>query len=275
VVRFKFQDLIACLMVGELRDSFEPSPQSIFSIRVDGWLPFFGREKVLHRPPEKRRQLAISPRRFAEPVPYGVPFSAAVEQQLPCSFRSTVLRIEVKVPHAYGAKRLPSPGIAARAELFRLAHPQQNIANRITDRQPVKILRFQPTPAQAGNWLCCQKGQGPGKRISGRRIQSEVQTQALFRAEESFNGPVATAALLPNRSPILQLNQRLKHFRAIASRSQLLPINVGQVENWHDAFRRTNAGQGPVHDAFEPRHRSRSSGGVIRAERIELRERRR
>ena len=110
-----------------------------------------------------------------------------------------------RIPACRPCGRRPS-GASLRAETGRIAHPKQQIADRVADREPVELIGLQKPALKRGGRLAGQQRQGPqqGLRVAG---SAPRRGPIRVRNQERLDGPVPAIPLMPQRPPILQLDK--------------------------------------------------------------------
>ena len=203
------RDPVAGVGVGKPGGLFQRRAKPVFPLIVQARPAgrFDRMQQVLGpRRSQNGRNAVVERRRIAETPPSLVPLAAARGQRVRGGAETVRLRVERERARADVAKRRPAVRVAARFERRGVAHPGQQIADRIANRQTVEILRLEPAAAQRRDRLRRQQGQGAERGSAGRRVTRHVEPERVVGSEERLDGPVAAVALMPDGAAVLQLD---------------------------------------------------------------------
>src|SRR5690606_19463773 len=117
---------------------------------------------------------------------------------------AVLIWIERELADADVTERRPAAGIAAALEALRVAHPGEQVADRVADGQPVEIIGLQPPATQRRNRFLREQRQGPEHGFARPLVAGDIEAEGVLGGEERLDGPVPSIALMPDRSAVLQ-----------------------------------------------------------------------
>ena len=139
-------DLIAHLGVRECQDALRLLAKPVLLLLIRPWpagMVSKAQQVTWTGLAQYGRYALVKPRRIAKASPDFIPFAATLEQGIGRSLSSVLIRIETEFTPANIFESRPAIWIAARLECLAVAHPAEQIANGITDGQPIEIVGFQ------------------------------------------------------------------------------------------------------------------------------------
>ncbi len=149
-------DFVASLRMRQSENPFELLAEFVFPLLVEpGPSRMIGEAEQVARTrmAQDCGDALVQAGRVAEAAPDLVPFAAPVKQRVSGNLGSIAVWVETELTCTDVAECRPATCIATRLEAIRVAHPTEQIPNRVADGQPVEIVGFQPPSAQASERL--------------------------------------------------------------------------------------------------------------------------